>query len=176
LKIHIIGVSGSGKTYIADTLCEILNIPHYDLDDIFWNNFDGYGVKSGVNEREQKLNAILRQDNWIVEGVYYGWLQPSFNDADAIIMLDIPLKVCRRRVIYRFIKRKLGIEKGKYETIDSLKKLFKWMDKYIREDLPAIKKILQPFSDKVIIIKNNDDLKKSLCAFKAIEVLNLQAD
>lgn len=167
MKIHIIGVSGSGKTYLADTLCTILNIPRYDLDDIFWsNNSNGYGVKSDKNERTQKLNAILRQDNWIIEGVYYAWLQPSFDDANAIVILDIPLKICRRRVVFRFIKKKLGFEKGKHETIDSLKKLLKWMSKYIMEDLPLIKELLRPFNDKVIIIKNNEDFQKLLCTFK----------
>lgn len=47
MKIHIIGCSGSGKTYL---LSEKYNIPHYDLDDIQWdNNSDGYGVKMPIS-------------------------------------------------------------------------------------------------------------------------------
>ena len=34
MKIHIIGCSGSGKTYLAKSLSEKYNVPHFDLDDI----------------------------------------------------------------------------------------------------------------------------------------------
>ena len=44
MKIHIIGCSGSGKTYLANTLSKKYNISHFDLDDIQWdNNAKGYG-------------------------------------------------------------------------------------------------------------------------------------
>lgn len=33
MKIHIIGGSGSGKTFLADKLSMEYNIEHYDLDD-----------------------------------------------------------------------------------------------------------------------------------------------
>lgn len=38
MKIHIIGCSGSGKTYLAKALSEKYTIPHFDLDDIQWDN------------------------------------------------------------------------------------------------------------------------------------------
>lgn len=49
MKIHIIGCSGSGKTYLAKALSKKYNIPHVCLDDIQWdNNADGYGVKMPI--------------------------------------------------------------------------------------------------------------------------------
>ena len=46
MKIHIIGCSGSGKTYLANALSKEYNISHFDLDDIQWdNNAKGYGKK-----------------------------------------------------------------------------------------------------------------------------------
>ena len=33
MKIHIIGGSGSGKTFLADKLSKELGVQHYDLDD-----------------------------------------------------------------------------------------------------------------------------------------------
>ena len=38
MKIHIIGCSGTGKTYLARKLSKKYNIQHYDLDDIQWDN------------------------------------------------------------------------------------------------------------------------------------------
>ena len=37
MKIHIIGCSGSGKTYLANALSKKYNISHFDLDDIQWD-------------------------------------------------------------------------------------------------------------------------------------------
>ena len=34
MKIHIIGGSGSGKTYLAENLSKKYGIRHYDLDDL----------------------------------------------------------------------------------------------------------------------------------------------
>ena len=85
MKIHIIGCSGSGKTYLAGALSEKYNIPHFDLDDIQWdNNADGYGVKMPVEKRTELLNNILDNENWIIEGVYYAWVGKCFEDADKI--------------------------------------------------------------------------------------------
>ena len=72
MKIHIIGCSGTGKSYLAKRLSEKYNIPHFDLDDIFWDNSsDRYGVKMPDEKRNQLLDDILRKNDWIIEGVFY---------------------------------------------------------------------------------------------------------
>ena len=38
MKIHIIGAPGSGKSFLADNLSKQFDIPHYDLDDLQWDN------------------------------------------------------------------------------------------------------------------------------------------
>ena len=112
MKIHIIGCSGSGKTYLAKALSKKYNTPHFDLDDIQWdNNAGGYGVKIPVKKRTELLNDILKNDSWIIEGVYYTWVGKCFEDADKIYVLDIPKRVYKYRIIKRTIKRKLGLEK-----------------------------------------------------------------
>ena len=60
MKIHIIGCSGSGKTYLANALSKKYTIPHFDLDDIQWdNNAKGYGKKRPLDERKALLQEIL---------------------------------------------------------------------------------------------------------------------
>jgi shikimate kinase len=39
-KIHIIGSVGSGKTTLARTLSSHLNIPFYELDNVFGKGFN----------------------------------------------------------------------------------------------------------------------------------------
>lgn len=60
MKLHIIGGSGSGKSYISALISRKLNIPHYELVDIFWDNeADVYGVKAPEEERDRKLKEIV---------------------------------------------------------------------------------------------------------------------
>ena len=61
MKIHIIGCSGSGKTYLSKKLSERLGIPRFDLDDIQWDNsVDGYGVKMPPEKRDNLLCGFFK--------------------------------------------------------------------------------------------------------------------
>ena len=53
----------------------------------------------------------MEKDSWIIEGVYYSWVQQSFEDADKIYVLDMPRYLYISRIVIRSIKRKLGIQK-----------------------------------------------------------------
>lgn len=151
MKIHIIGGSGSGKTFLAEKLSQEYGIPHYDLDDIYWDNAsDTYGTKRDIEIQKELLDDILKKSDWIIEGVYYAWCKQCFADADKIYLLNVPRYKYRYRIIRRFIRRKLGIEKGKKETLKSLSNLLKWADKYQKINLVEIHKVLVPYLDKVI--------------------------
>ena len=105
MKIHIIGCSGTGKTYLAKKLSNKYNIPHYDLDNIYWDNSSQkYGVKTEIEKRNKLLQNILEKDDWIIEGIYYKWLEQSFKNADIIYILDLPKYIYKFRIIKRFIK------------------------------------------------------------------------
>ncbi len=121
-----------------------------DLDDLQWDNGAGYGTKRDPSERDALLAQLLSKDDWIIEGVYYAWRGRCFAEADRIYLLEVPRRVYRRRIIRRFIRRKLGLEPGKRETLKSLSALLQWADKYERVNLAEIKKILSAYPDKVI--------------------------
>lgn len=150
MKIRIIGGPGTGKTFLAEKLSAQLGIPHYDLDELQWDNeSEGYGVKRDPRERDALLAAIMENGDWIIEGVYYKWCARCFEEADEIYLLSVPRRKYRYRIIRRFIRRKLGLEKGKKETLGSLRKLLKWADKFQHENLAEIKKILAAYPEKV---------------------------
>ena len=159
MKIRIIGCSGSGKTYLAKRLSEKYNIPNFDLDDIQWDNSqNSYGVKMPIEKRNQMLNDILQQPDWIIDGVYYSWVQKSFEDADIIYVLDMPKRLYRFRIIKRFVKRKIGLEKGKKETLKSVYNLLKWTNTFQNTNMKEIIRILEPRKEKVVYIKKNEEI------------------
>ena len=165
MKIHIIGCSGSGKTYLANALSKKYTIPHFDLDDIQWdNNAKGYGKKRPLDERKALLQKILFNNDWIIEGVYYDWVQQSFDEADKIYVLNTPGYLYKSRIIMRSIKRKLGIQKGKKETLKSVYNLLKWTETFQNKNLKEIKSILDRYDNKVIWLSSKKDVEEIIKA------------
>lgn len=165
MKIHIIGCSGSGKTYLANALANKYNIPHFDLDDIQWdNNAEEYGTKRPLEERKTMLQEILNNNEWVIEGVYYAWVQQSFDEADIIYVLDMPRYLYKSRIIVRSIKRKLGILQGKRETLKSVYNLLKWTATFQNKNLKEIKTILDRYENKVIWLSSKKDVSKIIKA------------
>src|SRR5262245_30257020 len=137
-RIHIIGGPGSGKSFVAAELSRHLAVPAYDLDDLFWDSSaERYGVRAGDEDRDRRLAAIIAQDGWIIEGVYYGWLAPSFDAADVIIELSPSIWIRHWRVVRRFVRRTLRRDGSKRETVVDLWRLLRWSHAYDRRHLPA---------------------------------------
>ena len=83
--------------------------------------------------------------------MYFSWCGRCFEDADKIYVLDMPKYLYKFRIIKRMVKRKLGLEKGKKETLKSVYNLLKWTDKFQKQNLPEIKKMLAEYVAQVII-------------------------
>lgn len=163
MKIRIIGCSGSGKTWLAKRLSHKYGIPHYDLDTLQWDDrAETYGVKMPVERRTALLEQLLAQEDWIIEGVYYAWVLQSFEDADRIYVLDLPKRVYTFRILKRFLRRKLGLEPGKKETLDSLRKLLAWTDTFQKKNLPEIRAIAEQYPEKVRWLRNRRDVRNCL--------------
>ena len=161
MKIRIIGCSGSGKTFLAKRLSEKYNIPNYDLDDIQWDNSqNSYGIKMPTEKRNRMLNDILQQSDWIIEGVYYAWVLKSFEDADLIYVLNVPRWLYKFRILRRFVKRKIGLEKGKKETFKSVLALLKWTNTFHNTKMKEINCILEPYKEKVVYITQKAEISR----------------
>lgn len=113
-----------------------------------------------IEKRTSLLNDILKNESWIIEGVYYAWVGKCFEDADKIYVLDIPKRVYKYRIIKRTIKRKLGLEKGKRETLKSVYNLLKWTDTFQNKSMVEIRKILSAYPEKTIWLKTSKDVQE----------------
>jgi adenylate kinase family enzyme len=158
-KIHIIGGSGSGKTYISQKISKDLHIERYDLDELYWDNStDSYETKSDINKRNEKLMTILSKESWIIEGVYYSWLQDSFIKSDIIFILKPNVFKRDWRILKRFVKRKLGLLPSKRGSLKGLIDLIIWNHKYDKENLKEAEAMIDKYNSNKVIVTNNMDI------------------
>lgn len=151
VRIHIVGAPGSGKTWLGKKLAAQLGVALTELDDLYWDNSgDNYGIKRAEDEREQLLAKVLRQPAWVIEGVYYKWLDTSFAAADQIIILQPPEWLRHWRLLRRYIRDNNSRQKSWKSFIE----LVKWGNDYTRNTLPRIIQLTDPHSNKRLILNS----------------------
>lgn len=158
MKIHLCGTYGSGKSTLAKILSEKLQIPFFSLDDIKYKV--KYTEIRSVEERVNSVKKICSKKNWITEGTWSGYAEDAFKKSDIIIFMLIPKITCSYRVLKRFFTRK----KMQNDTLKGASGLIKEIYKYHSTNQPVSKiehvKLIKKYNKKVIIIRNNKDLKK----------------
>ena len=150
-RIHIFGGPGSGKSTLARRLASENNLPLVELDSLFWDNDSpGYGVRRDPAERDKLLTEQVKDDTWIIEGVYWSWCLPSFERAEQIIILNTPHWIRQWRAGLRFFKRMTGIERSlKKDSLKGYLELVQWNAKWNRNNLAKAIEILKPFEAKI---------------------------
>ncbi|KGX85608.1 P-loop NTPase family protein [Pontibacillus marinus] len=162
-KIHIIGSVGSGKTTLARNLSSQLRIPHYELDNVVWKKSENGDIRRTEQERDNYLSSIVQSKQWTIEGVHHKWVGESFHEADLIIFLDTPYSIRNYRIIKRFFLQKIGAEKANYiPTFQIFKRMFVWNKNYENIEKPEILNMLTEYNHKLVILKDNKEIKKLL--------------
>lgn len=90
-KILIIGSPGAGKTTFARRLHAQTGLPLYHLD-LLYHRADRTTVPR--EEFDRKLQAILREDRWMIDGNYQRTIPLRMQYCDTVFWLDFPAEVC----------------------------------------------------------------------------------
>ena len=90
-KVIVIGCPGSGKSTVSRALHNKTGIPLYHLDMMYWNADKTTVEKSVFLER---LSAVLKKDEWIIDGNYGSTMELRMVACDTVIFLDYPLDIC----------------------------------------------------------------------------------
>lgn len=152
MKILIVGTVGTGKTTLAKKLAEEYNIRHYEIDSIVHDDNES-GRKRSVQEQEKIIKKIDEENSWIIEGTLRKNLYYLLDIADKIIYLDIPKRKRNVRILTRYIKQKLRIEKSNYiPSIKMLKQMYKWSEEH-EKNKSQLEKVLNKYNVKLEIIR-----------------------
>lgn len=108
-RIHVKGVSGSGKTTFARDLAVALGLAHLELDAVFWDA--GWTFRDLDEARGIILDLqAAHPEGWVVDGNWTsrrdGLLDPGTpGGADLLIWLDYRRAVVMQRLIRRTVRR-----------------------------------------------------------------------
>ena len=156
MKVLIIGSVASGKSTLARKLSNKSNIKSYEIDSIVHDDVNNIKRK---NEEQQKIiKKIDNQNEWIIEGTLRRNLYNLLEMADNIIYVDTPLIIRKKRILTRYIKQKLGIEKCGYKpSYKMLKNMYTWTKEF-ESKRKDFEDILKKYQEKVIVVKNSNDI------------------
>lgn len=162
-RIHIIGRPGSGKSFIAARLSRRSGLPVFDLDDLFWDpGADRYDVRTPAAERDAALARILEGSEWIIEGVYYGWLSRSFEAADRIVVLAPSVWTRDARIVRRFLRRTASLVPSRRESPADLWRLLRWSPRYDVDHLGPARESIAHLRHKIVECASLRDVLSAL--------------
>lgn len=144
-RIVIVGVTGSGKTTLANSLSERLSIRHVEMDSIYW--LPGWQERDN-DEMRAILSDATAESGWVLDGNYSFVRDIVWARADTLIWLDYPLWQSMRRLFGRIMRRAWtrellwGTNQDRlYEHFFTRKSLFWWAIKSRRKhrrDYPVL--------------------------------------
>lgn len=156
-KIIVIGSPGAGKSTFSRKLSEITGVPLYHLD-MIWHKADKTNISK--EEFDKKLNDILLNEKWIIDGNYQRTIEVRLQECDAVFLLDYPLDVCLTGAKSRVGKKRSDLPWVETEFDDEFRQfIIDFPDK----DLPQIYNMLEKFKDKKIeIFKSREQAETCL--------------
>ena len=101
-RILVYGVTGSGKTTLAERLAAATGICWHSVDDLTWQ--PGW-VPVPAGEQRRRIEAICAGREWILDAAYSMWLDVPLARAELIVALDYPRWFSLQRLVRRTVAR-----------------------------------------------------------------------
>ncbi|MEK7479616.1 MAG: AAA family ATPase [Patescibacteria group bacterium] len=163
-RILVLGSGGAGKSTITEELHKILRLPIIRLDEHYWH--PGW-VRPEHDEWEKKVQELIQNNEWIIDGNYQSTLYLRIPRADAVIFMDAPRLVCLARLIRRRItKPNTIVAPGCVERLD--RKFMSYIWNYRKTHRPEIMEILEKYKNEkqIHIIRSEREMWKFLKTLK----------
>jgi shikimate kinase len=101
-RINVIGSSNAGKTTLARAIARRLQVPHVELDALYWGSSWTPVPEAAFRAR---VADALSGERWVADGGYQIARDITWSRADTIVWLDYPLHVVLRRWAGRTARR-----------------------------------------------------------------------
>ena len=103
-RVVVVGAPGCGKTTTARAISAALNLPHTELDGLWW---EPNWVEAGEARFTERAKAVVGEKRWVLDGNYFsvGAREVIWPAADTIVWLDLPRHIAVPRVIRRSLVR-----------------------------------------------------------------------
>lgn len=101
-RISVVGTSGSGKTTLARQISQSLDIPHIELDAL---HHEPNWTEAPIDVFRKRVEQSLSANRWVVDGNYSTVRDLVWSRADTVILLDYPLPLIMKRVVWRTFRR-----------------------------------------------------------------------
>jgi adenylate kinase family enzyme len=107
-RINVVGTSCSGKTRLARELARRLELPHVEMDALFWGP-DWTPIPA--DRFRERVAAAAAADGWVMDGGYSSVRDLILSRADMIVWLDYPMATVLGRWARRTVSRiRSGVE------------------------------------------------------------------
>jgi adenylate kinase family enzyme len=103
-RILVYGVTGSGKTAMAQQIAVRTGLPWHAVDELTWE--PGW-ITVPADEQRRRIGAICAGERWILDSAYGAWLDVPMARVQLIVALDYPRWLSLGRLIWRTMRRAL---------------------------------------------------------------------
>ncbi len=145
-RIMVIGSPGAGKSTFCYKLKEITGLPLYHLDMIY-HKADRTTVSR--QEFDRALDAILAENQWIIDGNYQRTIEKRLRSCDTVFLLDYPLELCLSSIESRVGKKRSDMPWVETELDEEFRQ---FVVDFPKSKLPSIYNMLEKVKDKKVVI------------------------
>ena len=145
-KIIILGCPGSGKSTFARKLHAATGLPLIHLDKLWWRADRTHITRE---EFDRKLEALLLDDRWIIDGNYSRTYEVRIRACDTVVFLDYSEEVCMDG-----IRERVGKERPDMPWVEDRldPELVKLVQDYETENRPIVYGFLEKYPEKQALI------------------------
>lgn len=167
MKIYICGSVASGKSTLARRISGLTGIPCHHLDEVLRvpDPSAPWGNRKRPDAEWQALFAdILSKEDYIMEDAGRACFVEGMEMADVILVLEPPLRVRQWRIVLRWVRQNLGIEKCIYRPdLNMLRHMFKWVKSY-ETGADGVKARVAPYREKTVVLRSERDVQAYLAS------------
>ena len=145
-NVLVLGCSGSGKSTFAVRLAEITGLPLTHLDNVWWKP-DRTHISR--DEFDRRLEALIKGDEWILDGDYSRTYEPRIRACDTAFFLDYDEEECMKGITERVGKARPDIPWTEDEIDPELVELVK---NYRTKNRPVLMELFRKYPVRNLIV------------------------